>query len=175
MAGLLYRPDMDGVRERMTTFWNGGDLGRPAMHISIPTDEMLEDIPAMPMPPEITSPNYTTKSFDYRVNIGQRCGLGSKRFAEAVPSTSPDLAPNCLALFLGCEGVEGERTVWCEPYITDPDADPTIYACNDENFYWDFSRRLCLEYKRLGEGKFMQQFPDLIEGLDTLSAMRGTG
>jgi hypothetical protein len=174
MAGLLYRPDMDDVRERMTAFWNGGDIGRPAMHIRIPTDEILEDLPVMDMPAEITSPNYTVKSFEWRVNSGQRCGVGSRYFGEQVPYTSPDLAPNCLALFLGCKGVEGERTVWCEPFITNPDTDTPEFVFNDENFYWDFSRKLCLEYKRLGEGKFMQQFPDLIEGLDTLSALRGT-
>ncbi len=123
MAGLLYRPDMDDVRERMTAFWNGGDIGRPAMHIRIPTDEILEDLPVMDMPAEITSPNYTVKSFEWRVNSGQRCGVGSRYFGEQVPYTSPDLAPNCLALFLGCKGVEGERTVWCEPFITNPDTD----------------------------------------------------
>jgi len=42
-----------------------------------------------------------------------------------------------------------------------------------DNVYWDFSTRLAREQLRLGRGKFLLQLPDLIEGLDTLAAMRG--
>ena len=42
MAGLLYREDMDGVRERLTVWWNGGDIGRPAVHITAPRAEPAE-------------------------------------------------------------------------------------------------------------------------------------
>ena len=50
MAGLLYREDMDDVRERLTTWWNGGDIGRPAMQITASRVEPLEHIPVMPEP-----------------------------------------------------------------------------------------------------------------------------
>jgi hypothetical protein len=73
--------------------------------------------------------------------------------------------------------VEGEGTVWCDPVIpTRPDGSPGEYdiAYDESNFYWDFTRRLGREQLRTGEGRFLLQFPDLIEGLDTLAAMRGT-
>lgn len=96
-------------------------------------------------------------------------------FGEAVPAIAPDLAPNCLALFLGCRGVEMPGTVWCEPFITDADAwDPVERMRYDpENFYWRFATRLGAEQVRSGRGHWLVQFPDLIEGLDTLEAMRG--
>ena len=47
------------------------------------------------------------------------------------------------------------------------------FAYDRDNFYWDFSLRLTDEQSRLGQGRFLTAFPDLIEGLDTLAAMRG--
>ena len=48
------------------------------------------------------------------------------------------------------------------------------FTVRPENFYWNFTLRLAQEQLRLGAGKFLTSFPDLIEGLDTLAAMRGT-
>ncbi len=89
-----------------------------------------------------------------------------------MPVVSPNLAPNCLALYLGCRGIERLDTVWCEPCINNPET--AVFEKNPKNFYWDFTLRLGKEQLRLGKNKFMIEFPDLIEGLDTLAAMRGT-
>ena len=42
MSGLLYREDMDDVRQRMAKWWNGGDLGRPALQLTAPRETPLE-------------------------------------------------------------------------------------------------------------------------------------
>lgn len=171
MSGLLYREDMDEVRKRLTLWWNGGDIGRPAMQITAPRPEPIEDILSMPQP-EGWVTHYSTRDFDYRVNLAARACVKTHYLAEAVPSVSPDLAPNCLALYLGCRGVEMPGTVWCEPCIESPET--ARFEFCPENFYWQFSRRLGAECLRLGRGKFLVSFPDLIEALDTLAAMRGT-
>jgi hypothetical protein len=171
MSGLRYREDMDEVRKRMTTWWNGGDIGRPAMQVYAPRKKPAEEIPEMTKP-EGWITGYSTSNFDYRVNLGIRACIHQHYLGEAVPSTSPDLAPNCLALFLGCKGVETPDSVWCEPFIHD--SDKARFEFRKDNFYWDFSCRLGKEFLRLGKGKFLIQFPDLIEGLDTLAAMRDT-
>ena len=171
MGGLLYREDMDEVRERLTIWWNGGDIGRPAMKITAPRPEPLETVEAIPTP-EGWVTHYSTSNFDYRVNLSARSCINNYYLAEAVPSVSPDLAPNCLALYLGCKGVEMPGTVWCEPFIDNPEEAKFEYV--PDNFYWNFTLKLGQEQIRLGKGKFLFQFPDLIEGLDTLAAMRGT-
>ncbi|MBM3241608.1 hypothetical protein FJZ31_35450 [Candidatus Poribacteria bacterium] len=171
MSGILYREDMDEVRKRMTTWWNGGDIGRPAMQITAPRPKPLEEIKAMPEP-EGWVTNYSTRNFDYRVNLSARQCINTYYLGEAVPTVSPDLAPNCLALYLGCNGVESPGTVWCEPFIDNPME--ARFEYDPDNFYWDFSLRLGREQLNLGKGKFLMAFPDLIEGLDTLAAMRGT-
>ncbi len=170
MGELLYREDMDAARQRLTTWWNGGDIGRPMLHVTAPRAEPIEDVPVMPEPAGWLT-DYSTRDFDYRVNLAVRGCVRTHYLAEAVPFACPDLAPNCLALYLGCAGVEQHGTVWCEPCIDMPET-----ACFDYdpgNFYWDFTLRLGREQLKHGAGKFLIQFPDLIEGLDTLAAMRG--
>jgi len=169
--GLLYKEDFDEARDRLTTWWNGGDIGRPAMQITAPREKPLEDIPAMPEPPGWTT-NYSTANFDFRVNLAARACVGTHYLAEAIPAVSPDLAPNCLALYLGCKGIESTGSVWCRPFIDDPKA--ARFVVDNNNFYWNFSLRLAKEQLRLGRSKSLVAFPDLIEGLDTLAAMRGT-
>jgi len=172
MSGLLYRPDMDEARARLTAWWHGGDIGRPALSLTAPRDQPIEDIPAMSAP-EGWVTDYSVSNFDYRVNLSARQCIHTHYLAEAVPNVAPDLAPNCLALYLGCEGVDMPGTVWCKPFVLDDEPDDIPLRYDPDNFYWQFSLRLAREQLRLGRGKFLLQFPDLIEGLDTLEAMRG--
>ncbi|HDZ21003.1 hypothetical protein LCGC14_0254300 [marine sediment metagenome] len=172
MAGLLYREDMDAVRERMTTWLNGGDIGRPAMHVHAPREETLEDIPEFPCPPDVNAAHYTIKSFELRLNQGQRGCLNSWFLGESAPVATPGLAPNTLALYLGCEGVEAEGTVWCEPCIESPET--AVFEVDEDNKYWQFTLKLTRALREHGAGKWLLAFPDLIEGLDTLAAMRDT-
>ncbi|MGC8832838.1 MAG: hypothetical protein ACP5R4_02195, partial [Armatimonadota bacterium] len=172
MKPLKYRNDWPEARERLAFWWNGGDIGRPTMMITAPRPEPIEQIPIMPEPDGWVT-HYSTKSFSYRVNLALRACVNTYYFGEAVPSvSSADLAPNCLALFLGCKGIEMPGTVWCQPCIESPESAQFEY--DPQNFYWRFCLSVLKEVKPLAEGKFLQAFPDLIEGLDTLAAMRGT-
>jgi 5-methyltetrahydrofolate--homocysteine methyltransferase len=173
LSGLLYRPDWQEGRRRLATWWNGGDIGRPAIAVTVPRETPLEEIPELPPPAGCLAPMYTTRSMEFRVNRALRACVSTEYLGEAAPSVSAgDLAPNCLALYLGCQGVEGYDTTWCEPFINDTDCDGFGY--DPANFYWRFSLEAFRRVRPLAHGKFLQQFPDLIEGLDTLAAMRGT-
>ena len=171
MPPLRYRQDIEAVYDRLTAWWNGGDLGRPAMLLTAKRAQPIEHIPALPQPDGWVT-RYATRSFDYRVNLAARACIHTHYLGEAVPNVAPDLGPNCLALYLGCNGVEMPDTVWFEPCIDRPET--AKFDHNSDNFYWDFTLRLAKEQLRLGKDKFLVSFPDLIEGLDTLAAMRGT-
>jgi len=141
------------------------------MLLTAPRAKPIDDVEAL-AEPEGWVTNYSTRDFAYRVNLSARACNQTIYLGEAVPAVAPDLAPNCLALFLGCRGVEQPGTVWCEPFIDDPSE--ARFSHDPANFYWQFCLRLALEQLRLGEEKLLPAFPDLIEGLDTLAAMRGT-
>jgi hypothetical protein len=171
MAFLLYKEDFDATRDRLTHWWNGEEIGRPAMLLTVPRAEPMEAIPVMAEPPGWVT-HYSTTNFDYRVNLALRTCVNTHYLAEAIPNVSPDLAPNCLALYLGCRGLDQPGTVWCEPFIeTQEDA---RFELDPGNFYWTFTLRLSEVQLREGRDKFLTSFPDLIEGLDTLAAMRDT-
>ncbi len=174
MSGLLYRPDADEVKARLTQWWQGGDIGRPVMQVVAPRDEPHEELDEVAVPDGVTAPKYTTTDYDFRVNYGLRGPARQEYFGEALPTVAAGLAPNCLALYQGCRGVEMPGTVWCEPCLPEQDPESVEFRFDPENFYWKFSYNLAKDFDRLGRGKFLQQFPDLIEGLDTLAAMRGT-
>ena len=171
MSTLKYKEDFDDARDRLTRWWGGEDIGRPAMQLTAPRSEPAEDIPAMPKP-DGWSGRYSTRDFGYRVNLALGACVNTLYIAEAIPEVSPDLAPNCLALYLGCRGVEQPGTVWCEPCIGK--ADDASFQLDPANAYWDFTLRLAREQLSHGQGRFLTSFPDLIEGLDTLAAMRDT-
>lgn len=162
---------MDEVRDRLTVWWNGGDIGRPVMQLRAPRRKPLEDIKAMREPNGWVT-NYSARNFEYRVNLSARALVNTHFMGEAVPTVAPDLAPNCLALYLGCHGVEEPGTVWCEPVIDRPG--DARFVFDPANFYWNFTLRLGNAQLALGKGRFLVAFPDLIEGLDTLAALRGT-
>ncbi len=172
MPSLLYRPDWEDARQRLTTWWNGGDIGRPAMNITAPRETPHEDIAALPEPAGWIT-YYSTRNLPYRVNLALRSCLHTDYFAEAEPAySSGDLAPNCLALYLGCRGLETPDSVWCVPFIDDPER--YQFGYDPDSFYWQFTLDATRQVRAQATGKFLDQFPDLIEGLDTLAAMRGT-
>lgn len=116
MAALLYKEDFDEARDRLTRWWKGAGIGRPAMQLYAPRTKPVEDIPVMAKPDGWIT-DYSTSNFAYRVNLALRSCVNTHFLAEAIPNVSPDLAPNCLALYLGCRGVEQPGTVWCESFI----------------------------------------------------------
>lgn len=171
MGVRLYRPDIDQVYDRLTTWWNGGDIGRPAMLVYARRDKPIEDIPMMPEPEGWVS-EYSPSDLEYRVNLAARACIHTHYLGEAVPDVCPNLGPNCLALYLGCTGVEKPGTMWFRPCIERPEM--ARFEFDPDNFYWQFTLRLIREQLRIGKDRFLTSFPDLIEGLDTLAAMRGT-
>jgi 5-methyltetrahydrofolate--homocysteine methyltransferase len=172
MASLEYREDMDQVRERLGRWWNGGDIGRPVMCViaeKVPPDPKA---PPPQHPPECIYGASSTANFDYRLRVAEGACVGKWYLGEAVPTATLYFGTNALATYLGCRGEERPDTFWVEPNIIDPDQ--ARFEVDPSGFYWQFTLRLARELRQLARGKYMLDFPDIIEGLDTLAAMRGT-
>ena len=172
MTQLLYRPDIDEARKRLTDWWHGRDLGRPALLLTVPRSEPLLDIPEMPIPPNVRTPRFTAQSLEFRLNYALHSCNRTHYLAEAVPSVQPHVGPGALALYLGAQGIEDADTVWMQPCIDDP---PNArFQLDPQNFYWKFTLDLIHSQIQHASDRFLTAFPDLIEGLDTLAALRGT-
>jgi len=112
MGGLLYRENIDEARTRLTTWWNGGDVGRPAMHSYVGREAPLEQIEPLP-PPDTSAPGCTTKDFAFRLNQSARACCNTWYLGEAVHALAPRPAPDCPAPCPGGKGVGGNgRARW---------------------------------------------------------------
>lgn len=172
MSDLLYRPGWEKARERLTTWWQGGDIGRAATQFQVVRETPHEEIEALPEP-ENWITHYSWRDLDYRVNLARRGNLLRDYVGEAAPWAAPgDLGPGCVSLYLGCTGHERPGTVWFEPCRQSLEG--ASFEVDRENFYWNFTLRAHRETLLYSRGRFLHQFPDLIEGLDTLASLRGS-
>ena len=172
MAALRYRPDWSEAQARLTAWWHGEDLGRAMLLLTAPRTEPWEEIPALQQPDGWES-RYSTKSLAYSVNHALRSCLHNLYLGEAVPYyPSGDPAAGAVAMYLGCTGIEAPGTVWHEPCIESPET--ARFEYDPDNPAWRWTNDVLDQVLPAAQGKFYQQFPDLIEGLDVLAAMRGT-
>jgi hypothetical protein len=94
---------------------------------------------------------------------------------DTLPLADFSLGPGTLSVYLGANPVFTDDTVWYKPCITDDDPSryPPIHF-DPENRWWkatEHTARLCAA---AAEGKYMASYPDLIENIDALAALRDT-
>lgn len=94
--------------------------------------------------------------------------------AECFSHFDTNLGPGSLGALLGAAPQFSKGTAWYAPCITDPDSCPSIRLATEGNFWWDLHMALIDAGLSLSAGRYPVAMPDLIEGLDTLAALRGT-
>ncbi len=93
---------------------------------------------------------------------------------HTLPVSETDIGPGSLALFLGCEPLFSEDTVWFEP-VSYPNLDSfETLRFDTENKWWQITRDTLINCKNLSENNYLVGAPDLIENLDILALLRGT-
>ncbi len=169
---LRYRPDWPAARTRLAGWWHGQDLGRPALMIEAPRPEPWED--------DRAAGAALAGHLPLHLPVGRLAGPPGPHRLRAPPVSrrgraevaTGDVGPGSLALYLGCTGVEAPDTVWFEPCIAEPDTFEPRF--DPDNAYWRFTNDVLDETIPWATGRFLHQFPDLIEGLDVVAALRGT-
>lgn len=90
--------------------------------------------------------------------------------ADILPVANTHLGPGSLAAILGAELDGREDTIWIHPNPSVGD----MIALAEDNRWWKLHLDLIKACKRHAQGRYFVGCPDLIEGLDTLAALRGT-
>ncbi|HSV74814.1 MAG TPA: hypothetical protein VLH79_13730 [Chthonomonadales bacterium] len=165
-SSLAWKPDGGEARRVLTKWWEGQGL---ALHVTAPRDEPAEAIAPAP------SADLPTRWLDaeHRVQASLHHLSRTYHGGVAVPMVNTDVGgPGSLGLFLGAEGRLTETTVWYEPCIEDPDAHRPL-RFDDECEWWRIHERVLTEAERRSRGRCLVGFPDLIENVDTLAALRG--
>ncbi len=89
--------------------------------------------------------------------------------ADIPPIANTQLGPGSLAAILGAELEAGPDTIWIkhrESFGDDIRLDP-------ENRWWKLHLDLVRACKQRAQGRYLVGCPDLVEGLDTLAALKG--
>jgi hypothetical protein len=90
--------------------------------------------------------------------------------ADILPVANTHLGPGSLAAILGADLEGGEDTIWIHPRAEQGDA----IVLNESNRWWRTHLDLIRACRRRAQGRYFVGCPDLVEGLDTLAALRGT-
>jgi hypothetical protein len=109
----------------------------------------------------------------YRATRAEAELAGREFLAEAFPYFDTQIGPGSLGIFLGSEPGFAPDTVWYNPCLTDPAAHAPIQFSADGNHWLEVHLGLVDEGLRRAGGRYLVGIPDLIENLDTLSALRG--
>lgn len=89
----------------------------------------------------------------------------------AFPHYSACLGPGSLALFLGCEPVFSEGTVWYKPCLENI-TDSSI-ELDPDNYWYKWTEQALHAAMERSQGRYLVSMPDLIEGLDCAAELLG--
>ncbi len=88
------------------------------------------------------------------------------------PHYAPTLGPGSLALFLGCNPVFSETTIWYEPCFDNISEAKAVL--DPDNYWYMWTKRAMRRAIERSAGRYMVAIPDMIEGLDCAAEMIGT-
>jgi len=166
---MKYKENWEDTMRRFLLWWNGGKVDRPMLRVVARRKEPIEALE--PAGPE-------GNPFERRLDIENaarrmRNHCRTHRYmAEAFPHLTVDFGPGSLATYLGSEPIFAEDTVWYRECIHDLDAWDGM-RFDPENRWWKLHRNLIERARTLAADDFLVGFPDVVENIDILSAMRG--
>jgi len=167
---MEFKPDWEEAKQRLSAWWRCEVIDRFALQVTAPRDKPFTDIPA-PTPPESIIDRWLDP--DYRIRAAEHRFATTWYGGEAFPYFDPYLGPGSLGLFLGCEPVFSEDTVWYQACLRDlTEADSVSFHA--DNRWWQATKLLASEGVRRGKGRYLTSLPDLIENLDIAASLLGT-
>jgi len=160
--------DWPQIRRKLIRWWSGEGF---ALCLRWPREQLPAGL-QRPTRPEDPAVKWTDAA--YRRGASEYDLAKTFHAAECFHHFDTNLGPGSLAAMLGARPRFSRSTVWYDPCIGDADSCPPIRFSAEGNYWWDVHVRLIEAGLSLAAGRYPVAMPDLIEGLDTLAAMRGT-
>lgn len=164
----VIKPDWDQSKKRFEAWWHGEAHDRVLLQVVANSDDR-DSLPPFHYPED---PLERWLSVDFRLRELEyhrsRVYLGGDSF----PYLDTTIGPGTMSLYLGSKPGFHHETVWYNPCVEDiTTADVPVY--DHENRYWNFTQELTRKGLEHFDGEALVSFPDLIEGLDTVSSLVG--
>ncbi len=185
-----YKKDWEAAKIKWTNYWNHKNTGRPLMCVIArkPEIEHLSDgRPAeggcrdqicqglyYGLPEELRWKDMVDKYQNpERIVARYRQFCETHEFlGESFPNLDVDFGPGSLAAYLGCDIGFNEDTVWFKHFLDSWDDVPDL-KFDPDNEWFKKHIKLVEECRKLANGDFYVDMPDLMENIDTLASMRG--
>lgn len=162
-----WKANWEESRPRYMDWWNGqGLLINMWEHLpkaGAPHETVKAPLPAKDRDQFWFDPVWRAEDIHYQLSRSSLLG-------DILPVANTHLGPGSLAGCLGAELRGGGESIWVE-HVHGFDA-PIVF--DENNKWWQVHLGLLRECKQRSQGRYYVGMPDLMEGLDTLSALRGT-
>jgi len=176
---VCYKDDWEKAEERMTAWWHGEVLDRPAIQAIAPRadadrDELLHATYPIDIPPDdlfdwFTNPGRVIPRLEKRV---ASIYWGGEAFPVGFPTSTGMVA--ITSAFLGCPyRLIGEsNTGWSDPIIEDWETRPK-FVFDPHNEWWLICKRLLEAAAQRAAGRYYVGIPDLNGPGQILANLRG--
>lgn len=166
---LSWKPNWEETRRHFDAWWQHEGLiiscwGAPQAK---PPHELVLDPGTPPLVESYTEAKLRAQLNHYNLSRGTYP-------ADNLPIASTDIGPGSLALYIGAEPGFSRETVWYIPsiaHVEHPEKLPPL-RFDPENHWWKITEVTAQTMAHLSQGKYVVGFPDLIENVDILSALR---
>jgi 5-methyltetrahydrofolate--homocysteine methyltransferase len=168
-GALSLKPDWLENRRRMLAWWRGELLDRPCIGLTVQKDNP-GTLPA-PSDHATMTPEQFYFDIEARLADAEHFLAGHTWLGEAFPNISIDLGPGSLALYMGSQPGYSWDTIWFHPWP--PAAEGGLPEYDPHNDIWVKHQAMMQASADRARGRFMPTIPDLVEGLDIVSSLRG--
>jgi len=165
-----FKPDYEEAKRRIEAWWRCEVIDRAMTYISFPKAER-ERVPV----PEKTHASLRDRWLDSRY-LAQRAlahASNTVYYADSMPVAMPNLGPDIMAAFYGCELEFGETTSWSVPILHDwrPESLAKI-RLDTSGFYFRKMMELTDAFLEASQGRFIVAYTDLHGSADIVAAFR---
>jgi len=170
--GDIWKDNWDETKQHFTDWWKRkGMVMTTSMWQS--KFERAKPWQEIPDPGPAASREAYIMDIDH-IPLRERYNLSRYEYPlDNFPRTCASLGPGSIGTFLGAEPQVAPDTVWYKPCIEEPDSYPPL-KFDPENKWWKFTEELTKRLVASADGNFLVGFPDLIENLDVVAALRDT-
>ncbi|MFI4910229.1 MAG: hypothetical protein ACIAQZ_01035 [Sedimentisphaeraceae bacterium JB056] len=170
MTNLSWKENWKDTAERFKKWWKqeGFLLGEwtPSIVRSDRHEQYFNSIETCTLKQQMIDSSWRSKN--YHNFLAQRDFA-----ADVLPIADTDLGPGSLCLYLGCEPLFTEETIWYE-HLKDDMIQNGQIIFDQTNKWWQLQCEIIQSFIEKCQGKYAVGIPDLVEGVDTLASMRGT-
>ena len=166
---VSWKPDWEETKRHFTDWWNRTGMvlathNNP--YRALPMEPVDDPGPAPSIEYLYTVPRYRVHSMHYGV-------AHHDYILDNIPVPHLDHGPGSLAMFLGSEPHFTRDTVWYAPCMDPqaPESHPPL-RFNPHNKWWKLTEETMRAAMERADGRYLVGFPDLIENIDILAAMR---